>query len=87
MKCSKEWLRQQIKEKEKSAYQIWEAIEVAEAKDQDDLAVTVSRTKWVKVSDVLALLNEREKELRKKFVETHGFPVAAKIIREILGEK
>jgi len=87
MKCSDEWLGQKTKNKAKFAYEICESIEVAEAKDDADLEERISNTKWIKESDVLGLLVEREKELREKYAwqkKIYKIPTIA--INEVLGD-
>lgn len=90
MKCSDKWLRNQTKEIFKQEYKSW--YKKGENIHRGHIPYTVFRATEKRV---LALLDEREKEIREKLVvttleHTHPHPEFwkgwNKVIKEILGE-
>jgi hypothetical protein len=56
----------------KRAYEIQEALEYAEASNNVDSHQRMLQTKWVKLSDVKAWLEEQKKELQKQEPQPTG---------------
>jgi hypothetical protein len=51
-------LKQQIQEKAKTGLDIWKALEYAEASDNETLTHQVSSCLWIKVDEILGLLED-----------------------------
>ena len=94
MKLNDKALREAIKQKAKNGQEI---AEIVDASDLADEWIKESQRLWIRIEDVLALLDEREKELRRKMEECAkdmkyssirmGLIGEYSLIKEILGEE